>query len=306
MKSLSLRLLAVTPIFTGCAQSIPDVTGPESISAAVSAVAPAAPDLLVMSGGRVKVMAADGSGAITVSPNTASYPRWGPGGSGTLANPYPFFYAAGSGCGTITRAGIYVNSLGKYAATTTASIPTSSAACRPAPSMDGLRIAFVPTGPGLFSNVSIIRVDGTGEQVIYTPASGSIVSNPVFSPDGGTIAFIEYIPTVSSSRSIRLTSLAGAATTLVAAGSFTDIVDLDWSLQNEILFQAGSQILGVSAAGGTPVPIVGSAQGPSASPAGTQVSYAGTGAVDLFTFDRGTGVSRRILKGSFGQTDWRK
>jgi Tol biopolymer transport system component len=112
-------------------------------------------------------------------------------------------------------------------------------------SPDGHSIVTVRSSPGSPNMLHVRRLDQTTTRAIPGTESGS---DPAFSPDGQSIAFIARRSTLMK------TTLEGPPTALAEIGDMGG--GLDWTVDNEIvagsgLMQGGKGLLRISAAGGT-------------------------------------------------------
>jgi eukaryotic-like serine/threonine-protein kinase len=139
----------------------------------------------------------------------------------------------------------------------------------PAPQAVTRFTVTLPEGQGFTSGGrQIIGISPDGRQIVYVanfrlylramadlearliggPDSGTAVTNPVFSPDGASIAFYSGDNTIK-----RIAATGGAAMTL---GSFTNPMGMSWGPDGILLGQPPQGILRVPPGGGTPEVIV--------------------------------------------------
>jgi Tol biopolymer transport system component len=267
------------------------------------------PDLVFRnSGGGLSVINQDGSGSTQIL-RSGAYPEWGPGGSGTQADPYKLVYQPAPGCGAINLAGVYLDSRGKPAVGNISSINAAFGACWPTYSPQGDRVAFVESRPNNNPAISSIAINGSNEIVHYAPPIGSTVIDPVYSPDGSKIAFIEFVMGNASTASVKEVDMLGNVTTLVPSGSFGGIWSIDLSSNEKLGMEISDgnnhykvYTLDLSTPGANPVYIA-DGEGVAFSPDGSKIAYTGTGSKNLYVFDGSS--STLILRGFVGDPDWR-
>jgi Tol biopolymer transport system component len=265
------------------------------------------PDLVFRnSGGGLSVVNQDGSGSTQIL-RSGAYPEWGPGGSGTQADPYKLVYQPAPGCGAINLAGVYLDSRGKPVAGNISSINAAFGACWPTYSPAGDRVAFVEARPNNNPTISSIATNGSNEIVHYAPPVGSTVIDPVYSPDGSKIAFIEYVMGNASTASVKEVDMLGNVTTLVPPGSFNGIWQIDLSSNQKLGMVVSDNpekvyTLDLSTPGANPLYVADGAR-VTFSPDGSKIAYTGVGGKNLYVFDGST--SSLILRGFVGNPDWR-
>jgi WD40 repeat protein len=267
------------------------------------------PDLVFRnSGGGLSVVNQDGSGSTQIL-RSGSGAEWGPGGSGTQADPYKLVYQPAPGCGAINLAGVYLDSRGKPVIGNISSINAAFGACWPTYSSAGDRVAFVESRPNNNPAISSIATSGSNEIVHYAPPVGSTVLDPVYSPDGSKIAFIEYVMGNASTASVKEVDLLGNVTTLVPSGSFGGIWSIDLSSNQKLGMEVSDgnnhykvYTLDLSTPGANPVYIA-DGEGVAFSPDGSKIAYTGIGGRNLYIFNGSS--SSLILRGFAGEPDWR-
>jgi WD40 repeat protein len=265
------------------------------------------PDLVFRnSGGGLSVVNQDGSGSIQIL-RSGSDPEWGPGGSGTQADPYKLVYEPSSG--VIGLAGVYLDSRGKPVARNISAISAAFAAFWPTYSPAGDRVAFVEDRPNNNPAISSVAIDGSNEIVHYVPPVGSFLLDPVYSPDGTKIAFIEFVGGNTSTASVKEVDMLGNVTTLVPSGSFGGIWSIDLSSNQKLGMEVSDgnnhykvYTLDLSTPGANPVYIA-DGEGVAFSPDGSKIAYTGLNGKNLYVFDGSS--SRLILRGFVDDPDWR-
>ena len=131
-------------------------------------------------------------------------------------------------------------------------------------SRDGAQIVYVANHRLYLRRMS----EAHATPIAGTEGSQAGVTNPVFSPDGSSIAFAS----VSDRALKKIATTGGAAVTICAAGNLHGV---SWE-RDEILFgQSGKGIMRVSATGGTPELVIGVKSGERAS--GPQMLPGGQG-----------------------------
>ena len=204
-----------------------------------------------------------------------------------------------------------------------------SSATDPVWSPDGSKIAFVRSG-----DIWTANADGTNAALFVSGAT-----NPAWAPNGTTIAYVKtsdsHIYERAGSTETQLTSgagidgdpafspsgtklvyeranggsydlfvltIGGGTATLVASGS--DDVTASWSPDGTtIVFDEGSTLFRVPAAGGTPTSLGITGLDPSYSPDGTKISYSAGGNLGIAD---ATGTNARTVTTtlSVADTDW--
>jgi hypothetical protein len=269
----------------------------------------AGPDLVFRnSGGGLSVVNQDGSGSTQIL-RSGAYPGWGPGGSGTQANPYKLVYQPAPGCGAINLADVYLDSRGKPVVGNISTINAAFGACWPTYSPAGDRVAFVESRPNNNPAISSIAINGSNEIVHYAAPIGSTVIDPVYSTDGSKIAFIEFVMGNGSTASVKEVDMLGNVTTLVPSGSFGGIWSIDLSSNQTLGMEVSDgnnhykvYTLDLSTPGANPVYIA-DGEGVAFSPNGSKIAYTGIGGKNLYVFDGSR--SSLILRGFVGDPDWR-
>jgi hypothetical protein len=266
------------------------------------------PDLVFRdSRGGLSVINQDGSGSTKIF-SSGAYPEWGPGGSGTQANPYKVVYEPSPGSGVIGLAGVYLDSRGKPVAANISSISAAFAAFWPTYSPAGDRVAFVESRPNNNAAISSIATDGSNEIEHYAAPVGSTLFDPVYSPDGSKIAFIEFVIN-GSTASVKEVDMLGNVTTLVAPGTFARIWSIDISSNQKLGMEVSDgnnhykvYTLDLSTPGANPIYIA-DGEGVAFSPDGSKIAYTGIGGRNLYIFDGSS--SSLIFRGFADEPDWR-
>jgi WD40-like Beta Propeller Repeat len=281
---------------------------PGNVSASINANGQG-PDLVFRnSGGGISVVTQDGSGSTQIL-RAGAYAEWGPGGSGTRADPYKLVYEPSPGSGVIGLAGVYLDSRGKPVAGNISSLTAAFAAFWPTYSPAGDRVAFVESRPNNNAAISSIATNGSNEIEHYAAPVGSTLLDPVYSPDGSQIAFIEYVIGNPSTASVKEVDMLGNVTTLVPSGSFAGIWSIDLSSNQKLGMEVSDgnnhykvYTLDLSTPGANPVYIA-DGEGVAFSSDGTKIAYTGTGGRNLYIFNGSN--SSLILRGFVDRPDWR-
>jgi Tol biopolymer transport system component len=265
------------------------------------------PDLVFRnSGGGLSVVNEDGSGSTQIL-RSGPEPEWGPGGSGTQADPYKLVYEPSSG--VIGLADVYLDSRGKPVARNISTISAAFGAFWPTYSPAGDRVAFVESRPNNYATISSIATNGSNEIEHYAAPVGSTLFDPVYSPDGSKIAFIEYTIGNPSTASVKEVDMLGNVTPLVPPGSFNGIWSIDLSSNQKLGMEISDgnnhykvYTLDLSTPGANPVYIA-DGEGVAFSPDGSKIAYTGLNGKNLYVFDGSS--SRLILRGFVDDPDWR-
>lgn len=219
-----------------------------------SAVGQQAPDprIAFYGSGVIQVMNSDGNKLFTVADEswTDSYSNtaWGPGGDGTLANPYHVLFST-----DYTRAGrLYVLAVvdvdtvgGVVAGRNHRMISTSEWAVHFAWSPLGDSIVVADGSPQYFpAELHLVAPDGTGEHTVYAAPDSESIRGPAWSADGRYIVFVEQ-PGGSASRydtrgdDIKIIDLSTRAVTLlVRFPANTMVRGVDWARKRRALAYA--------------------------------------------------------------------
>ena len=282
--------------------------GPGDLFASINANGQG-PDLVFRnSGGGLSVVNQDGSGSTQIL-RSGAYPEWGPGGSGTQADPYKLVYEPSPGSGVIGLAAVYLDGRGKPVAGNILSISAAFGAFWPTYSPAGDRVAFVESRPNNNAAISSIATDGSNEIEHYAAPVGSTLFDPVYSPDGSKIAFIEYAIGNPSTASVKEVDMLGNVTTLVPSESFAGIWSIDLSSNQKLGMEVSDgnnhykvYTLDLSTPGANPIYIA-DGEGVGFSPDGSKIAYTGVGGKNLYIFNGSS--SSLILRGFAGEPDWR-
>jgi Tol biopolymer transport system component len=132
-------------------------------------------------GGRIFVSNADGSGAVPVSPDGASFV----GGGWFSPDASKIAYAFGSGA---ALSDLYVanpDGTGAVNVSKTSDLSEQSAVWSP----DSHSLAIVGRGNTGSSALVVVNVDGTGFRTLVTASPAVQINNPSWSPDGTRLAF---------------------------------------------------------------------------------------------------------------------
>jgi Tol biopolymer transport system component len=282
--------------------------GPGDLFASINANGQG-PDLVFRdSRGGLSVINQDGSGSTKILASGA-YAEWGPGGSGTQADPYKLVYEPTPGSGLIGLAGVYLDNRGKPVAGNVSTISAAFAAFWPTYSPAGDRVAFVESRPNNNAAISSIATNGSNEIEHYAAPVGSTLFDPLYSADGSKIAFIEYVIGNPSTASVKEVDMLGNVTTLVPPGTFGGIWSIDLSSNQKLGMEASDgnnhykvYTLDLSIPGANPVYIA-DGEGIAFSPDGSKLAYTGIGGKNLYIFNGSS--SSLVFRGTVDDPDWR-
>ena len=157
-------------------------TGKKGIGTELLTVIQVNPEIAWSNGG-IWVMNRDGSYKAEVAPSSNGNASWSPDGNGTAASPYRLAYSPAviAGVNVVT----VVTTSGKPVGGTPVTI-AGYGASYPVWSPIGGEIAYVRDG-----TIEIVREDGSGGTVVYSPVYPAIAVTPTWRWDGLQIAFIE-------------------------------------------------------------------------------------------------------------------
>src|SRR5437762_11033670 len=109
MKTITKLIYTVFAVLSLAIGAVTATAGPGDLFASINANGQG-PDLVFRnSGGGLSVVNQDGSGSKQIL-SSGAYPAWGPGGSGTQADPYKLVYQPAPVCGAVNLAGVYLDS----------------------------------------------------------------------------------------------------------------------------------------------------------------------------------------------------